>query len=114
LASEPNRSFYVFQGGPVNVNVSFSLIHSVDREGEAKLLWGFHSGVRKYDEVKLGDIVFLYATSPISTVVASGFVVEKFEERIGVGSGLWISALGIHGRGGFGLKWITCVLKKML
>jgi hypothetical protein len=63
------------------VNVSFSLIHSIDREGEAKLLWGFHSGVRKYDEVKLGDIVFLYATSPICTVVASGFVVEKFEDR---------------------------------
>jgi len=79
LASEPSRSFYVFQGGPVNV--SFSLIHSVDREGGAKLLWGFHSGVREYDEVKLGDMVFLYATRPIRTIVASGFVVEKFEDR---------------------------------
>jgi MoxR-like ATPase len=79
LASEPSRSFYVFQGGPVNV--SFSLIHSVDREGGAKLLWGFHSEVRGYDEVKPGDMVFLYATKPIGTIVASGFVVEKFEDR---------------------------------
>jgi len=79
LASGSGRSFYVFQGGPVNV--SFSLIHSIDREGEAKLLWGFHAGVREYDEVKLGDMVFLYATKPIGTIVASGFVAEKFEDR---------------------------------
>jgi MoxR-like ATPase len=79
LASGSGRSFYVFQGGPVNV--SFSLIHSIDREGRAKLLWGFHSEVRGYDEIKPGDMVFLYATSPISTVVASGFVMEKFEDR---------------------------------
>jgi MoxR-like ATPase len=79
LAFGSGRSFYVFQGGPVNV--SFSLIHSIDREGEAKLLWGFHAGVREYDEVKLGDMVFLYATKPIGTIVASGFVVKKFEDR---------------------------------
>jgi hypothetical protein len=78
LASEPSRSFYVFQGGPVNL--SFSLIHSIDRESGAKLLWGFHSGVREYDEVKPGDMVFLYATRPIRTIVASGFVVEKFDD----------------------------------
>ena len=79
MASGSGRSFYVFQGGPVNV--SFSLIHSIDREGRAKLLWGFHAGVREYDEVKLNDMVFLYATKPIGTIVASGFVVEKFEDR---------------------------------
>jgi hypothetical protein len=79
LASGSGRSFYVFQGGPVNV--SFSLIHSIDREGEAKLLWGFHARVREYGEIKPGDMVFLYATKPIGTIVASGFVVEKFEDR---------------------------------
>jgi MoxR-like ATPase len=74
-----NTYAYVFQGG--SVNVSYSLIHCIEKEKKKRLLWGFHSYVTDYDKIKEGDAVFLYATDPIKTIVASGYVESKFIDK---------------------------------
>jgi DNA polymerase III delta prime subunit len=71
-----NTYVYEFLGKPENV--FYSLIHCIEKGKKKKLLWGFHSYVKAYDKIKEGDEVFLYATSPISTYVASGYVESKF------------------------------------
>jgi len=71
-----NTYVYEFLGKPENV--FYSLIHCIEKGKKKKLLWGFHSYVKAYNKIKEGDEVFLYATSPISTYVASGYVESKF------------------------------------
>jgi MoxR-like ATPase len=76
MSSTANTYAYVFQGGPVNS--SYSLIHCIEKEKKKRLLWGFHSKVEKYNNIKEGDMVFLYVTKTIKTIVASGYVESKF------------------------------------
>jgi len=71
-----NTYVYEFLGKPENV--FYSLIHCIEKGKKKKLLWGFHSYVKAYDKIKEGDEVFLYATSPVSTYVASGYIESKF------------------------------------
>jgi hypothetical protein len=76
MSSTANTYAYVFQGGPVNS--SYSLIHCIEKEKKKRLLWGFHSKVEEYNNIKEGDMVFLYVTKTIKTIVASGYVESKF------------------------------------
>jgi hypothetical protein len=76
MSSTANTHAYVFQGGPVNS--SYSLIHCIEKEKKKRLLWGFHSKVKEYNNIKEGDMVFLYVTKTIKTIVASGYVESKF------------------------------------
>ena len=74
-----NTYVYEFIGKPENI--FYSLIHCIEKEKKKKLLWGFssHSShINAYDKIKEGDEVFLYATSPVSTYVASGYIESKF------------------------------------
>jgi MoxR-like ATPase len=71
-----NMNAHVFYGKPVNA--SYSLIHCIEKEKKKRLLWGFHSKVEEYNNFKEGDMVFLYVTKTIKTIVASGYVESKF------------------------------------
>jgi MoxR-like ATPase len=76
MSSTAKTYAYVFQGGPVNS--SYSLIHCIEKEKKKRLLWGFPSKVKGYNNIKEGDMAFLYVTKTIKTVVASGYVESKF------------------------------------
>ena len=70
---------WILPGHPANVAKSL-LDHKCCGGSRDHILWGFNN-TEDYENVGIGDKVFLYATRSVKAIVAVGRVIEKFENE---------------------------------